>query len=172
MALKDTVAKIKRKITGEDEPLEPTFPKALKSDHKFSDELTGAGGTSRSYKVEGSGPEALNKLDITESLKHGNRYTADGRYIYPNGIIRGTPGDNEAGWEDAKDDTERQRMKDTGVYKPEEIEAEVRKQRRYRVMNNMKKGGTVKSKAKPKVSSASKRADGCATKGKTRGRII
>ena len=36
--------------------------------------------------------------------------------------------------------------------------------------NKMKKGGAVKSK--PKVSSASKRADGCATKGKTRGRMI
>ena len=37
---------------------------------------------------------------------------------------------------------------------------------------SFKKGGAVKSKAKPKTSSASKRADGCATKGKTRGRII
>jgi hypothetical protein len=36
--------------------------------------------------------------------------------------------------------------------------------------NKMKKGGAVKSK--PKVSSASKRADGIATKGKTRGRIV
>jgi hypothetical protein len=36
--------------------------------------------------------------------------------------------------------------------------------------NKMKKGGAVKSK--PKVSSASKRADGIATKGKTKGRII
>ena len=37
---------------------------------------------------------------------------------------------------------------------------------------NMKKGGAVKAKAKPKASSASKRADGCAVKGKTRGRMI
>ena len=39
----------------------------------------------------------------------------------------------------------------------------------------MKKGGKVKVKSKPhtpKVSSASKRADGIATKGKTRGRIV
>jgi len=35
-----------------------------------------------------------------------------------------------------------------------------------------KKGGAVKAKAKPKASSASKRADGIATKGKTRGRMI
>ena len=40
---------------------------------------------------------------------------------------------------------------------------------------NMKKGGAVKAKKMAsggKVSSASKRADGCATKGKTRGRMI
>ena len=35
---------------------------------------------------------------------------------------------------------------------------------------SLKKGGAVKSK--PKVSSASKRADGCAIRGKTRGRNI
>ena len=37
-----------------------------------------------------------------------------------------------------------------------------------------KRGGSIKAKAKakPKMSSASKRADGCATKGKTRGRMI
>jgi hypothetical protein len=35
----------------------------------------------------------------------------------------------------------------------------------------MKKGGQVKSSAK-KTSSASKRGDGCATKGKTKGRMI
>jgi hypothetical protein len=38
--------------------------------------------------------------------------------------------------------------------------------------NKMKKGGAVKAKSKPKASSASKRADGIATKGKTRGRMI
>ena len=39
-----------------------------------------------------------------------------------------------------------------------------------RSMGEFKKGGAVKSK--PKASSASKRADGIATKGKTKGRII
>ena len=39
--------------------------------------------------------------------------------------------------------------------------------------SGMKKGGTVKKMAKGgSVGSASKRADGCATKGKTKGRII
>lgn len=41
-----------------------------------------------------------------------------------------------------------------------------------RYMGEFKKGGAVKAKAKPKASSASKRADGCATKGKTKGRMI
>ena len=36
---------------------------------------------------------------------------------------------------------------------------------------NMKKGGAVKAKAKPKASSASKRADGCAVRGKTKGKM-
>jgi hypothetical protein len=38
----------------------------------------------------------------------------------------------------------------------------------------MKRGGTVKKKiiTNPKVSSASKRADGCITKGKTKGRMV
>ena len=44
---------------------------------------------------------------------------------------------------------------------------------RLSVMPEYKKGGTVKKMAKGgSVSSASKRADGCATKGKTKGRII
>jgi hypothetical protein len=36
----------------------------------------------------------------------------------------------------------------------------------------MKKGGVVKAKTKAKASSASKRADGCAIKGKTRGKMV
>lgn len=36
----------------------------------------------------------------------------------------------------------------------------------------IKKGGAVKMKSGGKTSSASKRADGCATKGKTRGRMV
>jgi acyl-CoA hydrolase len=39
-------------------------------------------------------------------------------------------------------------------------------------LGKYKKGGAVKAKAKPKSSSASKRADGCAIRGKTRGRNI
>jgi hypothetical protein len=41
-----------------------------------------------------------------------------------------------------------------------------------RSMGEFKKGGAVKAKSKPKASSASKRADGIATKGKTKGRMI
>ena len=38
--------------------------------------------------------------------------------------------------------------------------------------DGFKRGGKVKSKSKPKVSSASKRADGIAQRGKTKGRYI
>jgi hypothetical protein len=38
--------------------------------------------------------------------------------------------------------------------------------------NRMKKGGEVKASKAPKASSASKRADGIATKGKTKGRMV
>jgi hypothetical protein len=36
----------------------------------------------------------------------------------------------------------------------------------------MKKGGSVKASKAPKASSASKRGDGIATKGKTKGRFV
>jgi hypothetical protein len=38
--------------------------------------------------------------------------------------------------------------------------------------NRMKKGGSVKASKAPKASSASKRGDGIATKGKTKGRMV
>ena len=41
-----------------------------------------------------------------------------------------------------------------------------------RVEPTYKKGGSVKAKSKPKASSASKRADGIAQRGKTRGRMV
>ena len=48
-------------------------------------------------------------------------------------------------------------------------------QRRQAAMGGMKKGGGVKKKKMKKggmVSSASKRADGCVTKGRTRGKMV
>lgn len=59
------------------------------------------------------------------------------------------------------------------TYTPAEYEAMVPKLGRENLKLGMKKGGTVKKMASGgKVSSASKRADGCAIKGKTRGRMV
>ena len=59
------------------------------------------------------------------------------------------------------------------TYTPSEYEAMTPKLGRESLKLGMKKGGSVKKMASGgKVSSASKRADGCAIKGKTRGRIM
>lgn len=59
------------------------------------------------------------------------------------------------------------------TYTPAEFEALTPKLGRENLKLGMKKGGAVKKMASGgKVSSASKRADGCAIKGKTRGRMV
>jgi hypothetical protein len=59
------------------------------------------------------------------------------------------------------------------TYTPAEFEAMTPKLGRENLKLGMKKGGAVKKMASGgKVSSASKRADGCAIKGKTRGRMV
>jgi type IV secretory pathway VirB10-like protein len=59
------------------------------------------------------------------------------------------------------------------TYSPAEFEAMTPKLGRDNLKLGMKKGGSVKKMASGgKVSSASKRADGCAIKGKTRGRMV
>jgi hypothetical protein len=59
------------------------------------------------------------------------------------------------------------------TYSPAEFEAMTPKLGRENLKLGMKKGGSVKKMASGgKVSSASKRADGCAIKGKTRGRML
>jgi hypothetical protein len=63
------------------------------------------------------------------------------------------------------------KTKDTGDKNEFELKGE--KIKGYENAKPMKKGGKVKCMAKGgSVGSASKRADGCATKGKTKGRII
>ena len=63
------------------------------------------------------------------------------------------------------------KTKDTGDKMEFDFKGE--KIKGYENAKPMKKGGSVKKMAKGgSVSSASKRADGCATKGKTKGRII
>jgi hypothetical protein len=67
-------------------------------------------------------------------------------------------------------------IKDVAATKPaRELDAMQMAQNLMSRGYNMKKGGKVKAKKMAsggKVSSASKRADGCATKGKTKGRMI
>ena len=59
------------------------------------------------------------------------------------------------------------------TYSPSEFEAMTPKLGRENLKLGMKKGGSIKKMASGgKVSSASKRADGCAIKGKTRGRMV
>lgn len=59
------------------------------------------------------------------------------------------------------------------TYTPAEFEAMTPKLGRENLKLGMKKGGAVKKMSSGgKVSSASKRADGCAIKGKTRGRMM
>jgi hypothetical protein len=64
--------------------------------------------------------------------------------------------------------------KDLKTYTPSEMEAMIPKLGRKEPLKlGMKKGGSVKKMASGgKVSSASKRADGCCVKGKTRGRMV
>ena len=61
----------------------------------------------------------------------------------------------------------------TGKGETEEERKQRLAEQSARGSQGMKKGGKVQAKAsKPKVSSASKRADGCAIRGKTRGRMV
>jgi len=71
-----------------------------------------------------------------------------------------TPVDEKAGMFDRQNNINKQ-MRDEGVKRFNELPEEVKN---YEGLKAMKKGG--------KVSSASKRADGCATKGKTKGRMV
>ena len=71
-----------------------------------------------------------------------------------------TPVDKDAPWYDRKNNLAKG-FRDRGVQEFNKLPEEVRN---YEGLKAMKKGG--------KVSSASKRADGCATKGKTKGRMV
>jgi len=68
----------------------------------------------------------------------------------------------EAMQREAPDDYVRQQNIDRAAQAGREAEAEVKREMR----------GTVKKAKGGKVSSASKRADGCAQRGKTKGRIV
>ena len=145
MALKDVADKIKKRFSKDEEPEDITFPKALKSGRHYKSTYgSSVGGPSQEYPIRKKGEPDL--LDIEYSKKHGYPSTSKGELIGAAGEVI----------EDVNDDVKR------NIQFAQDMEK----------ARGLKKGGAVKSKAKPKASSASKRADGIATKGKTRGRII
>ena len=85
------------------------------------------------------------------------------------GIGAGMSGDSEVGYTDRPDVVARP----MGLMMPRGRGLGGSLAGQLAASRTMKKGGTVKKMAKGgSVSSASKRADGCAVKGKTKGRII
>ena len=148
MALKDIADKIKKKRSGDDKPKEsvdPTFPKALKSGRHYKSTYgSSVGGPSQEYPItDRMGRPEL--LDIENSKKLNYPATSDGRRIGARGQVIGYKEDFP-NMVDSADDTNKAEMDEIKNPKKEP--------------KGMKKGGSV--------SSASKRADGCALRGKTR----
>jgi hypothetical protein len=83
----------------------------------------------------------------------------DGRYMHNNEEISKAEFDRRK----AETDNAMGAMRQSGQ-RSKPMTMEERKAKAFADMGNMKKGG--------KVSSASKRADGCATKGKTKGKMV
>ena len=142
MGLKDVADKIKKKLKGEDKPEDSTFPKALKSGRTYRSTYGSSVGGPSQEYPITDKQGRPELLDVEESRKRGYPATSDDRLIGASGVVT----------EYVEDFPNMKRSKAA----TDKAEKEVK----------MKKGGTVKS------SSASKRADGCATKGKTRGRIV
>ena len=92
----------------------------------------------------------------------------DGRYMHNNEEISKAEFDRRK----AETDNAMGAMRGSGQ-RSKPMTMEERKAKAFADMGNMKKGGKVKKMASGgKVSSASKRADGCATKGKTKGKMV
>ena len=136
MGIKETLTKIKRRITDEDDELP-----AYKTNRDVEREGIATDKKAKYLKSYGAGLK--DSLDTFK--RRGDLDMEMSRTASPEG----------QGFEEMKDAIRSERKR-AGL--PTE---------------NMKKGGAVKKYAKGgSVSSASKRADGCATKGKTKGRII
>ena len=133
MAIKETLTKIKRRITDEDDELP-----AYKTNRDVAREGIAEDKKAKYLKSYGAGLK--DSLDTFK--KRGDLDMEMGRTVSPEG----------QGFEEMKDAIRAERKR-AGL--PTE---------------NMKKGGAVKKMAKG-GSTASKRADGIAVKGKTRGKI-
>ena len=142
MGLKDVADKIKKKLKGKDKPEDSTSPKALKSGRTYRSTYGSSVGGPSQEYPITDKQGRPELLDVEESRKRGYPATSDDRLIGADGTVT----------EYVEDFPNMKRSKAA----TDEAEKEVK----------MKKGGTVKA------SSASKRADGCAVRGKTRGRNI
>lgn len=92
----------------------------------------------------------------------------DGKYMHNNEEISKAEFDRRK----AETDNAMGAMRGSGQ-RSKPMTMEERKAKAFADMGNMKKGGKVKKMASGgKVSSASKRADGCVTKGKTKGKMV
>ena len=135
MGIRETVTKIKRRFTDEDDELP-----AYKTNRDVAREGVAEDKKAKYLKRYGTGLK--DSLDIFK--RRGDLEVEMGRTVSPEG----------QGFEEMKDAIRSERKR-AGL--PTE---------------NMKKGGAVKKMAKGgSVGSASKRADGIAVKGKTRGKI-
>jgi hypothetical protein len=149
MALKDIADKIKKKFSKEEEPEDSTFPKALKSGRTYRSTYgSSVGGASQEYPItDRQGRPEL--LDVEESRKRGYPATSDDRLIGARGVVTEYVEDFP-NMKFSKEDTDRAAKQDA----------------------KKKKGGMVKTKKMSSGgSTASKRADGCAQRGKTKGKM-
>jgi hypothetical protein len=158
MALKDIADKIKKKLSGDDKPKEsvdPTFPKALKSGRHYKSTYgSSVGGPSQEYPItDRMGRPEL--LDIENSKKLRYPATSDGRLIGARGTVIGYRED----FPNMVESAEASNAEEKAALKRAIDEA-----RNPKKETGMKKGG--------KVSSASSRGDGCAQRGKTKGRML
>jgi hypothetical protein len=168
MALKDVADKIKKKLKGEDKSEDTTFPKALKSGRTYRSTYgSSVGGASQEYPItDKQGRPEL--LDVEESRKRGYPATSDDRLIGADGTVTEYVEDfpnmkfsKEATDAEAKNSSPKvipMTKEDKKVLNSSKFK------KASEATKDMKKGGMVKS-------SASKRADGIAVKGKTRGKI-
>ena len=146
MALKDITDKIKKKFSKEEEPEDSTFPKALKSGRTYRSRYgSSVGGASQEYPItDRQGRPEL--LDVEESRKRGYPATSDDRLIGASGVVT-------------------EYVEDFPNMKRSKAATEAEKK---------KKGGAVKTK---KMASGGKtsqlaKANGCAVRGKSKGRIV
>jgi len=117
------------------------------------------------------GTSDLAKQKIKEAVGNAQRNYAGNPPKGVNAIDKGGASRSLKVLEDRDKDTERSNIKAAEDYnRGRKMEGEI--------LNNMitnppmKKGGTVKMASGGRVSSASSRADGCAVKGKTKGRMV